>query len=82
MENKITNCKTKKDLKEVITSGNIARVNWCNVNNSGKDCAKSIEQDFNAEVRGTLANKKELAKGKCIICNQNADSVVYIAKSY
>ncbi len=79
---KITNCKTKQELKKTINSGKIARVNFCSTDVQGEKCAEIIEKQINAEVRGTLASKNEKATGKCIICNKKADVVVYVGKSY
>jgi len=82
MKDKILNSKTKQEIKKIIKSGKIARVNFCSINKEGEKCAEVIEKDIGAEVRGILANKKEKASGKCIICNKQAKEVVYIGKSY
>lgn len=82
MKGKISDCKTKDDIKKVLGLGHIARVDFCSVEASGLKCAEHVEHDFNAGVRGTLANKTEKPKGKCVICGKKATAVVYIAKSY
>jgi prolyl-tRNA synthetase len=84
MEGKILNCKTREEIKKTLNSGKIARVNWCSVHNDGEKCAEFIEKELGAEVRGTLANKKEMPEknAKCIICNRQATEMVYIGKSY
>ena len=82
MKGRIVNCKTKSDLKKAMGDGKIARVNWCSVGKEGIKCAEKVEKDTSAEIRGTLANKKEKASGNCIICGKAAKEVVYIAKSY
>lgn len=82
MRGRIIDCKTKAEVKKAVDEGKIARVNWCSVGKEGVKCAEKIEKDLSAEVRGTLANKKEKANGKCIICGKAAEVVVYIAKSY
>ena len=82
MNGKIVNCKTIDQIKKAMREGKIARVNWCSLNNEGMKCAEHIEKEINAEVRGTLANKKEKSAGNCIICNKPAREVVYVAKSY
>ncbi len=82
MKGKIINCKTKQEVKNAIKNGKIARVNFCSVDNEGKKCAEYVEKEISAEVRGTMANKKEKAQGKCIICGKQAKEIVYIAKAY
>ena len=82
MNGKIVNCKTIDQIKKAMREGKIAKVNWCSLNNEGMKCAEHIEKEINAEVRGTLANKKEKSAGNCIICNKPAREVVYVAKSY
>ncbi len=82
MEGKIVNCKTKDQIRKVIKEGKIARVNFCSIDKKGEKCAEYTEKEINADVRGTLADKKEKSTGKCIICNDAATEVVYIAKGY
>ena len=82
LKNKIINCKTKQEVKTTVKDGKIARVNFCSVENEGRKCAEYIEKEINAEVRGTLANKKEKTQGKCIVCGKQAKEIVYIAKAY
>jgi len=82
LNEKIVSCKTSDQIKKAMKEGKIARVNWCSLNKEGMKCAEQVEKDINAEIRGTLANKKEKAQGKCVICNKPAKEVVYVAKSY
>jgi hypothetical protein len=82
MENKIVNCQNKTDIKKAIKDKKIARTNFCSVEKQGTKCAEIVEKEINAEVRGTLANKKETPKGKCPFCGKNAKEVVYIGRSY
>jgi len=79
---KIQNCKTKTELKNAMQERKIARIDFCSINSEGEKCAAIVEKDFNAEVRGVLANKKEKPTGRCVICNKTAKEVVYIGKSY
>ena len=76
--------KTKEELKKTITSGKVARINFCSVSREGETCAEKIEKEIKADVRGILANKKEKPFGnkKCLICGKLAKEVVYIGKSY
>jgi prolyl-tRNA synthetase len=82
MKDKIVDCNSASELKYAVKKGKIARVNWCQVGESGADCAAQIEKKYQAEVRGTLANKDEKSKGTCILCGEKANKIVYIAKSY
>ena len=82
LKSRIINCKTKEQVKKAMKDGKIARVNWCSLDKKGLKCAEHVEKEINAEVRGTLANKREKPTGKCVICNNPAKEVVYVAKSY
>jgi len=82
LKSRIINCKTKQEIKEIIKKKKIARVNFCSIENQGEKCAEYVEKEINAEIRGILANKKEKATGKCVICGKPAGEVVYVGKSY
>ena len=84
LKSKIVDCKTKEELKKSVSSGKIARINFCSINKPGIPCAGEIEKEIKADVRGILANKKEEPFGnkKCLICGKSAEEVVYIGKSY
>ena len=82
MKGRVINCKTKQDIKKVIKDKKVARVNFCSTEKQGEKCAEIIEKEINAEVRGTLLNKKEKPIGKCVICGKPAKEVVYVGKSY
>ncbi len=82
MEGKIVDAKNKEEIKKAIEAGKIARVNWCSVEKPGEKCSEKVEKSIGAEIRGTLANKKQKARGKCAICGKKAEEVVYIGKSY
>jgi len=81
-KDKITDCKTKEEIELIINCGGIARVNFCSTDKDGEKCAEYIEKKKNAEVRGTMANKKEKASGKCIICGKQAKEIVYLGRAY
>ena len=82
MNNKIIKCDTKEEIKQIIESKKIAKINFCSVEKEGVPCAEIIEKEINAEIRGTLANKQEKPDGKCVICKKTAKEVVYVGKSY
>jgi hypothetical protein len=82
LQNIIVNCKTKKEIKDALNNKKIARINFCSVDERGIKCAEIIEKEFGAEVRGTIANKKEKTFGKCLICGNSANEIVYLGRSY
>ncbi len=82
LEKNITDCKNKEELELIMSSGGLARVNFCSTKKEGEKCAEYIEKKINAEVRGTIASKQEEANGKCIFCGKEAKEIVYIGKSY
>jgi len=82
VESKIVNCSNKKEIKQALSFGKLARINFCSTDKNGISCAEIIEKEFSGDVRGTLANKNEIAKGNCIFCGEPATKVVYIGKSY
>lgn len=83
-KNKIINVKNKKELKEVIEAGKIARCGFCSIEKEGEKCAEIIEKEIQASVRGTKLEKEKPGKeiSNCAICGKRAEHVVYIAKSY
>ncbi len=81
-EGRIIDCSSKKEIKQALDSGKVARINFCSVEKEGVPCADIIERDFHGDVRGTLANKNEKAKGDCIFCRKPATKVVYVGRSY
>ncbi len=78
----IANCKNKEEIKNALEAKKVARCNLCSINKDGEKCAEVVEKELGAFVRGTRHDKKEKPSGKCIICNKEANEVVYIAKSY
>jgi hypothetical protein len=40
------------------------------------------EKEVGAEIRGTLFEKEEKAKGDCIFCKKKAKVMTYVGKSY
>tara|TARA_Y100000034_G_scaffold29041_1_gene34945 strand:+ start:5407 stop:7098 length:1692 start_codon:yes stop_codon:yes gene_type:complete len=81
-DNKIINAKSKKEIKEIINAGKIARCGFCSVEKDGEKCAEIIEKEINGEVRGTKLGEKNKEFSKCIGCDKKANHTVYISKSY
>jgi len=82
VKDSIVYCKNNEEIVKALKNKKIVKANFCSVGKEGENCAERIEKEINAEVRGTLASKKELPKGKCVICNGSAKEVVYIGRSY
>ncbi len=76
----MSTAKDKKELKRILSEkGGLVKIEWC----GDVKCANAIKDDTTGGViRGTLFNKKEKAKGKCIWCGKDAKQVVYISKQY
>jgi len=81
-EGRIRDTKNKKEIKQAIKEGAIARCGFCSVGKEGAACAEIVEKEIGAEVRGTKLDEKIKPKGKCALCNKPAKEVVYIARSY
>lgn len=83
IKNKIIDCSSSQEIKKTLDKGFVARTSFCQTTSEGLHCAEFIEKNLNAEVRGTLANKKEKPKeSKCAICQANAHETVYIGRTY
>jgi len=82
VEKRIVNCSSKKEIKDALASGKLARINFCSTDKSGNPCAEVVEKEFSGDVRGTLADKNEKANGKCLFCGRPAEKVVYVGRSY
>ncbi|MEK6906619.1 MAG: aminoacyl--tRNA ligase-related protein, partial [Nanoarchaeota archaeon] len=82
LKDSLAECKSKQELKKLIEKKKTVKVNFCSIDKDGEECAKYIEKEVGAEVRGVLADKIEKPVGNCIICGRKAKEVVYIGKSY
>lgn len=76
LESSIVEVKDVPELKKVVDSKKIGKVNWCGVssceeNIKDKTGAKSLNSDFKLKGKGT-----------CFACSANANFVTYFGKSY
>lgn len=78
----IVSCKSKEEIKKTLDNKKIARFSFCSVEKDGEKCAAFVEKELQAGIRGTRADKKEKAEGKCLFCGKAAKEVVYAGKSY
>jgi len=79
---KIIDCYTIKEIKKSLKKGRLAKINFCSIGKQGLSCSEKIEKETGGNIRGTLANKKEIPNGNCVVCNKKANKVVYVGKSY
>lgn len=79
---RIKDAKDIKEIKEVIRDNGIARVEFCSVDKDGGKCAKIIEKEIGAEIRGTRLDETQKPKSKCAVCGKKANHIVYIARAY
>ncbi|GBC68461.1 Proline--tRNA ligase [archaeon HR01] len=78
MEQMITDITDLQKGREEISARKILRVEWC-----GKtDCAEKLKEAVGGEIRGTLYDITEIPTGSCIVCQQQAREVVYVARAY
>lgn len=75
---RIVDASNFKEIKEELKQGGFIRIPFC----MEQSCSEKLKEKTNSEVRGTLVEKKEKAKGKCAICEGTAKEMVYIAKAY
>jgi prolyl-tRNA synthetase len=80
-DNRISEASSLSELKKSIESGHVVRCNFCSVGKDGTACAEVVEKESGATVRGTKLIK-EKASGKCIICGEKANEIVYVARQY
>jgi len=81
-EDKIKDVKNVKEMNKVISNGGIARCGFCSVDKVGVKCAEVVEKQVSAEVRGTRLGEKVKGGEKCVVCDEKAGHIVYIARSY
>jgi len=78
----IVDCKNKKDIENAFKNKKIARFSFCSVENEGAKCAEFVEKKLQARVMGSRWDKKEVGRGRCVVCGKGGGAVVYAGKSY
>jgi prolyl-tRNA synthetase len=76
-----------EDLKAALdgVGGGIVRIPLCSIGKEGTPCGEEIQSTTTgAKVRGVKAFENEGVKGgsKCIVCQQEAKVVAYVARQY
>lgn len=72
----IVNVKNINDMKKVINSGKIAKVNWC----LAVKCEETIKEKTEAKSLNISLTEKN--SGKCFNCGNKVNGLAYFAKSY
>lgn len=81
--NRIKDAKNVSEIKKIINEGGIARIPFCSVDKEGEGCAEKIEKEIGAQVRGTrLDEQNKKVSGKCAVCNDKANHIIYVARAY
>ncbi len=78
----IQDANTLKEVRQILKSGHIARVNFCSMDLDGEACAEKIKDQMGGEVRGTRLGQEEKPWGPCIVCGKSAKVVTYIGRAY
>lgn len=77
-ESDLNSPKNRNDFFKALNKGGFVIVNFC----GREECAKEIQNQTGAKVRGTPFEGKTKPIGKCINCNKDSKEIVYIAKQY
>ncbi len=76
LEKRIIKCESVPEIKKNLASG-IAKVFWC----GDKDCGLKLEDEVGAGILGIPSSQDE-CRGKCVVCDGDADNMVYVARTY
>ncbi|WMW22439.1 proline--tRNA ligase [Methanolobus mangrovi] len=77
VQERIFECEDIATIKEKLAEG-IAKVFWC----GNKECGLKLEEDIGAGILGIPIDQTEGCSGKCPVCGSDADTQVYIARTY
>jgi prolyl-tRNA synthetase len=78
LEEEIVDAYSLEELRNYIDERKMVRVNWC----GGPDCAFEIKDRVAGEIRGTRWEAFESTTGECILCDEEAEYVAYVSRSY
>jgi prolyl-tRNA synthetase len=73
---RVFDCETVDDVRENLPKG-IAKMFWC----GNKECGLKLEDDTGAGILG-IPTDQEDCKGKCPVCGADAETKVYVARTY
>jgi prolyl-tRNA synthetase len=58
--------------------GGFVEVNWC----GSRQCEDAIKEKTGADIRAIPFEQNLIGKERCIVCNNQASSLVYVARAY
>jgi prolyl-tRNA synthetase len=73
---RVIDCETLDDVRENLPKG-IAKIFWC----GNKECGLKLEDETGAGILGIPTDQKECS-GKCPVCGSDAETKVYVARTY
>lgn len=76
LETRIIKCESVPEIKENLSRG-IAKVFWC----GEKECGLKLEDEVGAGILG-IPSSQDKCQGKCVVCDADADTMVYVARTY
>ncbi|TGC10741.1 proline--tRNA ligase [Methanolobus halotolerans] len=76
LDQRIMECISLADIKENLSKG-ISKVFWC----GDKDCGLRLEDEVGAGILG-IPSPQESCRGKCVVCETDTDTKVYVARTY
>ncbi|QLC50387.1 proline--tRNA ligase [Methanolobus zinderi] len=76
LEKRIIKCESVPEIKKNLASG-IAKVFWC----GDKECGLKLEDEVGAGILG-IPSSEDKCQGKCVVCDGDADTMVYVARTY
>ncbi|WP_407355902.1 proline--tRNA ligase [Methanolobus sp. WCC5] len=77
VEDRIFECDDLESVRDKLSRG-IAKIFWC----GNKDCGLRLEDEIGAGILGIPTEQAESCSGKCPVCGQDADTQVYVARTY
>lgn len=78
LKNLIVDANSIEELKQYMEQKKNVRINWC----GNTECAFEIKNQVFGEIRGTRWDIEEKPKGNCICCNEKAEYVAYVSRTY
>ncbi|MBN2110191.1 MAG: proline--tRNA ligase [Methanosarcinaceae archaeon] len=76
LDRRILDCMSLDEVKGNLSKG-IVKVFWC----GEKDCGLKLEEEVGAGILG-IPTGQECCQGKCVVCGADADTMVYVARTY
>jgi prolyl-tRNA synthetase len=77
VEDRIFECDDLESVRDKLSRG-IAKIFWC----GNKDCGLRLEDEIGAGILGIPTEQAHSCSGKCPVCGQDADTQVYVARTY